>query len=441
MKYRAFLWIGMLLATVATAQDREVETTLFGTVVNKENIAVPDFHLYEGAEEYREAWGTINQVLRADLTNSGFFNVLSQERVRLIASPHAGRIRFEEWASIQTQHLVVGGIKKENGQMIVEVRLFEVASQQYITGRSFKSQPSLARKTAHVAADVILKHLRNSEFATSNIVFTKRRPGTNDKSRRLDELYIMDYDGYNPLPITKGGIAFSPSGVRIGRDTYLAYAVFENAYTFNATYGIYLKPTLRSRPKPLFRDKTRRATSPAISPDGKKIAFTLVDEGNSDIHVMNLDGSDLLQLTRHQAVDTNPSWAPGGRSLLFTSDRTGTPQIYRMDADGLNMVRLTEENPYNDTAVWNPRYNYMAYVSRFDNDFDIFIMDLQTRKNYRVTRFQGSNEDPNWSPDGEQLCFTSNRSGSWQIYAINRDGTNLRQVTREGNNRDPVWVP
>jgi len=83
----------------------------------------------------------------------------------------------------------------------------------------------------------------------------------------------------------------------------------------------------------------------------------------------------------------------------------------------------------------------MAYVSRFENNFDIFIMDLQTRVNYRVTSMQGSNEDPHWSPDGEQLCFTSNRSGHWQIYAINRNGTNLRQITHTGNNREPVWIP
>ena len=127
--------------------------------------------------------------------------------------------------------------------------------------------------------------------------------------------------------------------------------------------------------------------------------------------------------------------------MIFTSDRTGTPQIYRMDADGLNQVRVTYENPYNDSAVRNPRYDYMAYVSRFDNKFDIFIMDLQNRQSYRVTRNQGSNETPCWSPDGEQLTFASDRGGSWQIYAVNKNGTNLRQITRSGNNRNPVWVP
>ncbi len=431
----------VLTAFQAVAQVREDTIEIWNPEwsMAKDSIAVPDFDLPQNAEALRQPWETINTVLRQDLKNSGFFEVVSEERMRLIDSPHGRAIQWEEWGSIETQYLVLGSIKDEDGAMTVEVRLYEIASRKFILGRSFKSKPSLARKTAHVAADLILKHLRDSSFATSNIVYTARRKNA-DRSRNIDELFIMDYDGYNPLPITRGGIAFSASAIKKGNDTYLAYAAFENIDTMKANYGIFLKPTLQSRPVPLFRDSKRRCTSPALSPDGKKVAFSLVEDGNSDVYVMNLDGTGLLRLTRNAAVETNPSWATGGRSLLFTSDRTGAPQIYQMDVDGLNQTRVTQENPYNDSASWNPRYDMICYVSRFNNDFDIFIMDMQTRKNYRVTHNQGSNETPCWSPDGEQLCFASNRSGNWQIYAINKDGSNFRQVTFEGSNRDPVWV-
>jgi len=251
----------------------------------------------------------------------------------------------------------------------------------------------------------------------------------------------MDYDGFNALPITRGGVALSPSAVKSGSETLLAYCVYENINTFRATYGVYFKPSLVSKPQVLFSELERRASTPALSNDGRKVAFSLAHNGNVDIHVMNLDGSDFLRLTRHPGVDTNPSWAPGDNSLLFTSDRTGAPQIYMMDADGLNKRRVTFENPYNDSASWNPHYDYIAYVSRFDNDFDIFVMDLKTAANYRLTRMQGSNEDPCWASDGERLCFSSNRNGPWQIFLVNRNGENLCQITRSGNNRNPVWIP
>ncbi|MDJ0838527.1 MAG: hypothetical protein QNK37_18565 [Acidobacteriota bacterium] len=423
------------------AQDRPVELDIYsGQPVRLYNIAVPDFKSMPGAEDYRDAVRVINEVVRADLRNSGMFRVLGKDRLNLIRSPHDGPLIFEDWGSIEAAHLAVGRVLREGDQMKVEIRLFEIASKQAILAKAVTGKPKLARKIAHTVSDYILTHLFNSKFATSKIVYTKRRRSTVDPSRTLDELYIMDYDGYNELPITRGGLVFSPDAKRVGRDIMLIYGAFQNAFTMNATYTLQLKPSLASRPRPLLEDPSRRAQSPSISPDGRKVAFSIAKDGNSDIWVMNLDGSDAVQLTRHPGIDTNPSWAPGGRSLLFTSDRTGTPQIYRMDADGLNRVLITTQNSFNDSAKWNPRYDYMAYVSRFENDFDIFIMNLQTRENYRVTEKSGSNEEPHWSPDGEQLCFTSNRSGTWQIYAINRNGTNLRRITSTGNNREPVWI-
>lgn len=438
MKY---VWLISLLAWPALAQNpnKEIEFVLDGSVVKKEKIAVPDFELTADNVRFREAWRTINEVLRADLANSGYFTVLGQDRYRLIRSPHQGAIDFEEWGSIEAEHLVVGKISSNDGRLRVEVRLFEIASQQKIIAKAYSGSLDLARRVAHAIADDIMLHLRNATFATSRILYTKE--DRREDGRVYKELFLMDYDGYNPLPVTRGGIAISPTATRVGDDLIVAYALFENAYTFNAQYSIFLKRGIAARPIRMMGSANQRTASPSISPDGRKLVFSTATEGNVDIYIANMDGSDMVRLTRHPAVDTNPSWSPGGRSLLFTSDRTGVPQIYRMDADGLNVERITYENPYNDSAVWNPRHNMMAYVSRFDNDFDIFIMDLETRKNYRITARQGSNEDPYWSPDGNQLCFTSNRTGTWQIYAINKDGSSFRQITNSGNNRDPVWIP
>ncbi|PIE90639.1 MAG: hypothetical protein CR997_05220 [Acidobacteria bacterium] len=415
---------------------------MFDTTFKKGKIAIPDFKLEDSTGKYDEAWSTINEVLKRDIQNSGYFDVLPETRINMIKSPFDGPIEFEEWGSIEAEHLVVGQVMDHDGVMRVEVRLFEVPTKKTILAKAFKSKPRLARKTAHIIADDIMKYLKNIQFATSKILFSKDSLVTQNKeSRTLKELYIMDYDGFNQFPITAGGIAISPSAIRKDGQVLLSYCSYEKAFTINASYGIFLKDGLRAHPKKLFGRERYRASTPAISPDGRKIAFSASHNGNVDLWVMNLDGSDLLRITRHPAVDTNPSWAPGGNALLYTSDRTGAPQIYRMDADGLNNQRITYENPYNDSASWNPHYDYITYVSRFDNDFDIFVMDLKTSKNYRLTRRQGSNEDPCWSPDGERICFSSNRTGTWQLYVVNRtDADSLIQVTRTGNNRTPIWI-
>jgi len=438
-----FRKIGISLVMVCLAFGQtEITQTIYNSTFKKGKIAVPDFRLNETSGVYDEAWSTINQVLKNDIQNSGYFDVLPDERLKLIASPFEGAINFEEWGSIEAEHLVVGEVMEQGGTMRVEVRLFEIPTHKTILAKAYKSKPSLARKTAHIIADDILKYLKNIEFATSKILFSKDSLVTKRKeTRNLKELYIMDYDGYNQFPITAGGIAISPSAVWVDDQVFLAYCSYEKAFTIEASYGVFLKKGLQMQPEKLYGEKGRRASTPALSPDGKKVVFSLAEKGNVDLWVMNIDGSDLLRVTRHPAVDTNPSWAPGGNAILYTSDRTGAPQIYRMDADGLNNQRITFENPYNDGAVWNPHYDYITYVSRFDNDFDIFVMDLKTSINYRLTYREGSNEDPCWSPDGERICFSSNRTGSWQLYVVNRtDKDSVIQVTRDGNNRTPIWI-
>jgi len=436
------LFMPLIFVSIALCQTH-ITTSIYDTTFSKSKIAIPDFKLEDTSGVFDEAWSTINDVLKRDIQNSGYFDVLPETRIQMIKSPFDGPIDFEEWGSIEANHLVVGQVINLDGVMRVEVRLFEIPTKKTILAKAYKSKPSLSRKTAHIIADDIMKYLKNIQFATSKIVFSKDSLVTMHKeTRTLKELFIMDYDGFNQFPITAGGIAISPSAIKSDGAILLSYCSYEKAFTIDASYGIFLKEGLRAHPRKLFGRKGHRASTPAISPDGKKVAFSVSHLGNVDLWVMNLDGSDLLRVTRHPSVDTNPSWAPGGNAILYTSDRTGAPQIYRMDADGLNNQRVTYENPYNDSAAWNPHYDYITYVSRFDNDFDIFVMDLKTSKNYRLTYREGSNEDPCWSPDGERICFSSNRTGTWQLYVVNRtDKDSTIQVTRTGNNRTPIWIP
>jgi TolB protein len=67
-------------------------------------------------------------------------------------------------------------------------------------------------------------------------------------------------------------------------------------------------------------------------------------------------------------------------------------------------------------------------------------MDLETGRTVQLTS-EGSNGHPSWSPDGEKIVYHSRRDGSTQIYSMDADGQNKRQLTRGGNHTQPVWVP
>ena len=181
--------------------------------------------------------------------------------------------------------------------------------------------------------------------------------------------------------------------------------------------------------------------TPAISPDGTRIAFASSMNGNMDIYVAAIDGSNPQRLTSHRAIDSSPCWSPDGRQIAFSSARTGTPQVYVMNADGSGQRRITFEGNYNDGAAWSPDGTMIAYSARRTDSktFDIRVHELTTGQTYYVTRDVENDEDPTWSPDGRYLAFASDRSGSYQIYVIGVDGAGMRQLTREGVNKHPSW--
>jgi hypothetical protein len=101
----------------------------------------------------------------------------------------------------------------------------------------------------------------------------------------------------------------------------------------------------------------RRLTSslgdarPRYSPDGTKIVFQSMRDGNPEIYVMNADGSNQTRLTNHGAYDVAPAWSPDGTKVIFNSFREGPPMIYVMNADGSNQARLVSGGAL-DAASW-----------------------------------------------------------------------------------------
>jgi hypothetical protein len=101
------------------------------------------------------------------------------------------------------------------------------------------------------------------------------------------------------------------------------------------------------------------AASVDWSPDGKKLVFSILmdrtDKSNDDIYIINLDGSGLSNLTEDPAEDWQPVWSPDGKYIAFISDRTGEQDIWVMNADGSNPVDVTSSpNVWEYHPFWMP---------------------------------------------------------------------------------------
>jgi hypothetical protein len=115
--------------------------------------------------------------------------------------------------------------------------------------------------------------------------------------------------------------------------------------------------------------------SPSWSPDGKKIAFDSLRDGNYEIYVMNVDGSGIKRLTNSPAHDGVPSWSPDGKKIAFSSDRDGNDEIYVMNADGSDQKRLTNNPAVDGCPSWSPDGKKLAFVLLRDDNPEIYIMD------------------------------------------------------------------
>ena len=190
------------------------------------------------------------------------------------------------------------------------------------------------------------------------------------------------------------------------------------------------------------------AFDPEWSPDGRQIVFSSRDSwsGNYDIYVMNADGSGVTQLTYDAEDDGNPSWSPDGRQIAFGSERDGNANIYVMNADGSNVTRLTYNGMRNWSPSWSPDGRQIAFQSRaLYGAGQIYVMNTDGSDVTQITNHDWTVGSPVWSPDGRRIAFNdTNASGTpiRRIYVMNADGSNVTQLTRsDGYNSSPSWSP
>ena len=141
----------------------------------------------------------------------------------------------------------------------------------------------------------------------------------------------------------------------------------------------------------------------AKTPETAKIVFTSNREGNSEIYIMNPDGSKQTNLTQHRAKDFAPVWSPTGEQILFVSDRGGLNDLYLMDADGTNVHQVFKKLIGREFPTWSPDGKALAY-HRF-NKLSIYAASTDGKDEKKLT----NGLFPTWSPNGSEIAFVGGK--------------------------------
>ena len=425
------------------SQRDEVDLIIGERIGTPPSFAVPDCLTLTSDAATAEAARTIAQVLWDDLEFEREFRMIPRDVYRTIPVARSLiDLPFDRWQELGADGVVsctVGATG--NGQIEITARLFSVRSLESAFGVVYSGSNRNVRLYAHQLSDELHRHQRGlTGVARTRIAFVTDRYSESVlglvDNRPVKEIIFADYDGANVHRVTVSrsintNPAWSPDGRSIAYTSWLS--------GFPEVLVSYIYEGRMTRPANGNADDHNFL--PAFSSDGSQIAFMSNRDGNSDLYVVNTDGTgEVRRLTNHPAIDVSPTWSPNGQQIAFTSDRTGAPQIYVVGADGTGLRRLTYET-YCDRPTWSPApFNEIAYSSKTGPGHDIKVLDLATNEVRQLTYGLGSNESPSYSPNGRHVAFMSTRgSGLKQIYTIGRDGKGLRRVTSTGNNEMPSW--
>ena len=419
----------------AQAPPSPPPTIVIGGEVDR--FAIPDCIPRKGDEASREVCRTVTQVLRADLQFENLFKFVPQSLMNAIPPMDPEAPNFTDWKGIGASVLVITRAQVTGGEATVEVRVHFVDTGQSMLAKRYTGRDDNPRIFAHQASDDLMSLANYRGVARTKIAFVSDRDAV--PGRRTKEIYVIDYDGYNPRRVTVNrSLNILPNWSPDGRS--LAYVSYRRGNP-----DIFVASIYEGKSADLTSDKGGAAFAPSFSPDGKRIAYASSRQGNMDIWVANVDGSSPRRLTSGGALDTAPTWSPTGQEIAFTSDRSGTPQIYVMDTEGLNVRRVTTVGNWNDAPSWNPskQFGEIAYTARLEgNVFDIAVVDIATRQVRQLTQGRGSCEYPSWAPSGRHLTFACGRGSKWQIAVADRLGQTITMLPAgPGKNEQPDWGP
>lgn len=169
-------------------------------------------------------------------------------------------------------------------------------------------------------------------------------------------------------------------------------------------------------------------TSPLWSPDGRRITFEQDLNGVCALGVVDADGRNPHLVTANHMSVRSPSWSPDGKKIAYYCwDEGSYCSIHTVDADGKNDLRIGLSDRTQSYPQWSPDGKRILFHMNDGNDeWNVAVMNVDGSELQRLTQGTKFNWLPTYSPDGSKIAFWSERTGQWELYLMNSDGSNLK---------------
>ena len=307
--------------------------------------------------------------------------------------------------------------------------LADVNNPQPLFSRAYPGGTTRAQAHA-LANDVVKTLLQLPGVASTRIAFKNSPGGRNAKGETISEIWASDYDGANGVALTGDStIAAAPCWVP---------GKLELFYTsYRAVRPEIYMQDLRSGDRKKIFSFPGMSSSPAVSPDGSRVAMILSKSGSPDLWVGNVDGSGMKRLTDTKELEASPCWSPDGSRICFTSTESGRAALYTVSAGGGAMTKLRTGGVTQCTEPdWSPDGKWIAFT-RATGEFTLYVVPATGGD----ARAVAPGEDPSWSPNSRTLVFTRRSAGDRRLSLLDVPTGHVKDLVRiSGNCSQPSWA-
>ena len=319
---------------------------------------------------------------------------------------------------------------------LVRVQVFDAGPEGLLLfERGFRLKQGLRELTVMELVNQLAKRLTGTRgMLGSTIVFAMKQTG------RQTVIAATDTHGTRPQILSRNkNISILP------RLTPNAQAIIYTVLSFKGSRIYYQKLAGTGRRSGYLTDFGSLNTGGSFSRNGKRLAFTMSMDENTDLFFLNLHKKKISKphrITRREGIEIQPDWSPDGSQLVYISDRSGVPQVYVLNLKTRRELRLSFDSIYNTDPKWSPDGQNILFTRREKGVDQIYIMDGFGQNLRAVTKGTYNCEQAEWSPDGRQIVFASRRSGEFKLYVVAIDGSGLRRLTttaKDIEENSPSW--
>ncbi|WP_163336616.1 Tol-Pal system beta propeller repeat protein TolB [Desulfopila sp. IMCC35008] len=420
IKFNIFFISFLLFAQLSHGADR-VYLDISAPEARKISFAVPWLLNKDLNGQKQKLGGDLADILAKALKFHGI--------ILIIPSSEYGGTQNTNWKNLGADFVVQGSYALTSKGITLELRLFDVAGNETMMGKSFSGTIKQKETMLFKFCDDVIEELTGTRgIASSQIAFV-----SHNKSAK--EVYLTDILGRKLRQVTRHrnlivSPRFTPDGKALSYTSY---------HTGNA--NLYITKLNQSKVTRALSRRKGMNLAPAWSPDGTKMILTLSVNGNPDLFMLDDKGRIIEQLTKRAGINVSPTWSPDGSRIVFVSDRSGKPQLYVMDLRTRNTQRITFKGSENAEPSWSPKEDLIVYSSLRDGVYQLFTTKPEPgAPAEQLTSDLSHHESPMWSPDGNQIIFSKRDGKKHQIYAIMKNGSFQRRVLAfPGSHTYPQW--